>query len=257
MSPLAGRRILVTRPRERASGLADLIREAGGDAILFPAIEIRELDDLQPFYRIADHLEDFDLAVFISPTAVQRALDLLRSRRGETPWPPGLRLAAVGPGSQRELERRGFRGVIAPADHADSEALLALPALAAMSGQRVVIFRGAGGRELLAEILLSRGARVEVAECYRRVRPEPLASPPVWAQRPLDAVTVSSSEGLANVVALLGGLRPEWLEESPVFVPHPRVADEVMRLGARETVVSGAGDEEIARRLVAYFRDAK
>lgn len=256
---LAGRRILVTRPREQAAGLAALIRRAGGEPILFPAIEIRDLADLDPFYTLADRLGSFDLAIFISPTAVQKGLDLVQLRRKGKPWPARLCLAALGPGSRRELESRGFSGVLAPSEHADSEALLALPGLADVAGKRVVIFRGEGGRELLGDTLAARGARVEYAECYRRARPEPdpSALPPAWACRPLDAVTVSSSEGLANLDAMLRSLRRHWWRESPLFVPHARVAAEAARLGAREIVVAGAGDEEIVARLVAYFRDAK
>ena len=255
--PLAGRRILVTRPREQAGGLAALIREAGGEPILFPAIEIGDLADLSAFHAIADRLEAFDLAIFISPTAVQRALDLLQVRREGRPWPALLQVAAIGRGTARELERSGFARVLAPSVEADSEALLALPALATIAGRRVVVFRGQGGREVLADTLSARGARVEYAECYRRIRPAQESSAPAWAHRALDAVTVSSGEGLANLEALLGAWRRDWLQESPLFVSHPRIAAEAERLGARETVVAGPGDREISLGLVAYFRDAK
>ena len=255
--PLAGKRILVTRPREQAAGLAALIREAGGEAIRFPAVEIVDLADLADFHAIADRLEAFDLAIFISPTAVQRALDLLQVRRKGRPWPARLQVAAIGRGTARELERRRFPGVLAPAVEADSEALLALPALATVAGRRVVVFRGQGGRELLGDTLAARGARVEYAECYRRIRPAQEISAPAWAQRALDAVTVSSSEGLANLDALLGAWRRNWLQESPLFVSHPRIAEEAERLGAREIVMAGPGDHEISLGLVAYFRDAK
>ena len=256
---LAGRRILVTRPRAQAAGLAALIREEGGEPILFPAIEIADLADLSAFDAIADRLEEFALAIFISPTAVQRALDLLRVRRKGLPWPARVQVAAIGRGTARELERSGFPEVLAPAAEADSEALLALPALSSVAGMQVVVFRGQGGREFLGDTLAERGARVEYAECYRRIRPaqEISAPPPAWAHRALDAVTVSSSEGLANLDALLGAWRRDWLQESPLFVSHPRIAEEAERLGARETVVAGPGDREISLGLVAYFRDAK
>ncbi|MGH8676097.1 MAG: uroporphyrinogen-III synthase [Burkholderiales bacterium] len=257
--PLAGKRILVTRPRGQAAGLAARIREAGGEPVLFPAIEITDLADLNPFFDIADRLEHFDLAIFISPTAVQRALALLRVRRKGLPWPARLQLAAIGRGSRRELKQRGLSGVLAPPGGADSEALLALPGLADVAGKHVVIFRGQDGRELLGDTLTARGARVEYAECYRRARPEPgvSAPEPAWAREALDAVTVSSSEALANLDAMLREWRRGWLQESPLFVPHPRVAEEAARLGARETVVAGPGDREIVLGLLAYFHDAK
>ena len=251
--PLAGKRVLVTRPREQAAALASLVRDAGGEAILFPAIEIASLVDPGAFLGVAERLEQFDLAIFISPTAVQKALELLDKRQ----WPARLRVAALGGGSKRELERRGFTAGIAPQGDADSEALLALPELTHVRGKGIVVFRGQGGRELLGDTLAARGARVEYAECYRRVRPAVSADKPAWALDALDAVTVSSSEGLANLDAMLRPWRSDWLQEGPLFVPHARVAAEAARLGARQAIVAGPGDGEIARALIAYFRGAK
>jgi len=251
--PLAGKRVLVTRPSEQAATLAELVREAGGEPILFPAIEIAPVADLRRFDAVAARLQQFDLAIFISPTAVQKALERLDKR----PWPERLQVAALGGGSKRELERRGFAAVIAPQGEADSEALLALPELTRVRGKGIVVFRGQGGRERLGDSLAARGARVEYAECYRRVRPAVSADVPAWARSALDAVTVSSGEGLANLDAMLGAWRREWLQEGPLFVPHARVAAEAARLGAREAIVAGPGDGEIARALIAYFRAAK
>src|SRR5262245_18429150 len=83
-------------------------------------------------------------------------------------WPARLTAAAIGAGSRRELVRHGVRGVLAPEEGADSEALLALPALARMAGKRVALFRGGAGRPLLGDALAARGAEVEYADCYRR-----------------------------------------------------------------------------------------
>lgn len=257
--PLAGRGILVTRPREHAQGLAALIEGAGGTAHVFPAIEIEDLPDLRPILALIDRLEEFDLAVFISPSAVHKALNLVRSRRGARPWPPKLRTAAVGRGSRRELERQGFEDVVAPRAHADSEALLALPELTDVEGRRIVVFRGDGGRELLGDTLAARGARVEYAECYRRARPRADSGPllAAWARGGVDAVTVSSSEGLANLFDMLGKLGQQWLRTTPLFVPHPRVAAAAEHLGVARVRIAGAGDAEVLEALVAYFGGSK
>jgi uroporphyrinogen-III synthase len=256
--PLAGRRVLVTRPREQSGLLVSLVRKAGGAAILFPAIEIAGIPDPADFYRVTDRLEEFDLAIFISPTAVQKALELIVARGRNAPWPRDLRVAALGAGTTRTLERHDLAPVIAPrTGEADSEALLALPQLANVAGKAIVIFRGQGGRELLRDTLVARGARVQYAECYSRVRPAVPAGEPEWAREALDAVTVSSSEGLANLDFLLRAWRRDWLQESPLFVPHARVAAEAARLGARETIVAGPGDDNCARALIAYFSAAK
>jgi uroporphyrinogen-III synthase len=241
---LAGKRVVVTRPRELAQGLAALIAQAGGEPLLFPTIEVRDAENAAPARALLARLHEFDLAVFVSPSAVRKAFELAAGRE----WPARLRVAAVGAGTRRELESRGLRRVIAPAGQADSEALLALPELA--DARRVAIFRGAGGREWLGEALAARGARVEYAECYRRVRP-PAAPPP---EGRIDAVCVSSGEALVNLAAMLGS---ERLAGTPVFVSHPRVAAQAAELGLRHPVLAGPGDADMLAALVAYFGDAK
>lgn len=239
---LAGKRIVVTRPREFAGGLAALIARAGGEAVMFPAIEIRDVEDPARARALLDRLQEFDLAVFVSPSAVRKAFALAAGSR----WP---RVAAVGEGTRRELEQRGLRDVIAPAGQADSEALLALPELAQVAGAKVLILRGAGGRELLGETLAERGAKVETAECYRRVRPQAL--PP---EGRFDAICVSSGEALTNLAALLGR---QCLSVTPLFVSHPRVAAQARELGLRLPVLAGPGDADMLAALVAYFDAAK
>jgi uroporphyrinogen-III synthase len=249
---LAGKRVLVTRPREQALTLERLVRDAGGEPVCVPAIEILPLADPAPFHALAARLAEFDLAVFISRNAVKNAFDLL----GGKSWPAGLKVATVGQGSRAELEQRGFAQVIAPAAQADSEALLALPELAAVRGRRIVIFRGEGGRELLGQELAARGARVEHAACYRRVAPQGDAMRSAWALG-MDAVTVSSAEGLANLFAMLGGDAARRLPGVPLFVPHARVAGEAQRRGLERVVVAGPGDAEMVAALVAHFGAAR
>ena len=250
--PLKGRSIVVTRPAHQSQALARLIRNAGGRAVLFPAIEIRDIEDPGPFTQLIDRLDDFDLAVFVSPNAVERGMSVISARRK---FPRRLQVAAVGGGSVRTLERFGITGVIAPQGRSDSEALLELPALAAMSGRRVVIFRGAGGREALGEALRGRGAAVEYAECYRRVRPALDAAPllEAWSRQGIDAVVVTSSEGLRNFTDMIGPGGRERLPDTPLFAPHPRIAEAAHGLGVRKVIVTGPGDEGIVTGLSAYF----
>lgn len=238
-SLLRDRGILVTRPREQAAGLARLIEEAGGRAHLFPAIAIEDL----PAPAALGRLREFDLAVFVSPTAVGKTL----SRIGA--WPPAVRAAAVGAGTRRELERYGVTSVIAPREGADSEALLGEPELGQVANRRIVIFRGEGGRALLGDTLRERGAQVEYAACYRRRLPE--KGPLDWKREEIDAITVSSAQGLANLFELLA---PAFLRSTPLFVPHQRIADGARTWAVQEVVVAGPSDEQMLERLVAYFQ---
>ena len=248
--PLWGKNIVVTRPAHQAQALARLIEGAGGRAILFPAIEIREVEDLGPFLRLVERLDRFDLAIFISPNAVDRAMPVIQSRGT---LPRGLKVAAVGGGTVRALERHGVTGAIAPQGRYDSEALLALREVAA--ARQVVIFRGEGGRELLGDTLRARGAAVEYAECYRRAKPDLDATVLLraWSDKALDAVTVTSSEGLRNVFEMVGGAGRESLQHTPLFAPHPRIADAARECGVRKVIVTGPGDEGLLAGLIAYF----
>jgi uroporphyrinogen-III synthase len=252
MSVLAGKRVLITRPREQAPALERLVRDAGGEPVCVPAIEILPVADPAPVHALAARLAEFDLAIFISRNAVHRALDLMAGK----PWPAGLKVATVGQGSRAALEQRGFAHVIAPAAQSDSEALLALPALSEVRGRRIVIFRGEGGRELLGQALAARGASVEQVACYRRVAPEGARMRSAWAGG-MDAVTVSSAEGLANLLAMLGESATRVLSGIPLFVPHPRVAGEAQRRGLERVIVAGSGDAEMVAALVAHFGAAR
>jgi uroporphyrinogen-III synthase len=252
--PLLGRRILITRPAAQAEGLAALVREAGGEPLCVPAIEIRDLPDLRLLRAAAQRLEEFDLAIFVSRNAVRKALQVISVVRGKRPWPEKLGLATVGQGSKAELEDHGFKEVLAPKEQSDSEALLALPALKNVKGKRVAVFRGDGGRALLGEELERRGATVEYVPCYRRARPEAGELHALWA-RGVDAVTLTSGEGLSNFIDMLGGDTVPRLSHVPLFVPHARVAAQAAQRGLAQVTVAGPRDAEMLAALVAYFGD--
>jgi uroporphyrinogen-III synthase len=251
-APLSGRGIVITRPAQQAQTLADLIRSAGGRALLFPVIEIADVPDARSVRAVLERLDRFEIAIFVSPNAVEKGMRLIGAR----PLPPRLRIAAIGGGSVRALARFGVRDVIAPAGRFDSEALLELPALAQVAGRRIVIFRGEGGREALGAALAQRGARVEYAECYRRRKPQADAASllQAWERREIEAVVVTSSEGVRNLFDMAGKAGQAWLQCTPFFAPHPRVAETARRLGVREAVVTAPGDEGILAGLVEHFR---
>jgi uroporphyrinogen-III synthase len=249
---LSGRGIVITRPREHAAELAGRVRAAGGEPIVFPTIEILPPENPAALADTLARLDSFDLAIFVSPTAAMKATERVGAAQA---WPGGLRIAAVGGGTAAALQRLGFNSVIAPAGEADSEALAGLAEVRDMRGRSAVIFRGEGGREWLRTVLEGRGARVEYAECYRRVRPVADAGPLVerWRRRGIDAVSITSSEGLANLHDMLDATGREYLRETPAFVPHRRIAAAAERLGVRKIVVTGRGDEQTVAGMSAFF----
>ncbi|MBI4755058.1 MAG: uroporphyrinogen-III synthase [Betaproteobacteria bacterium] len=254
MAALAGRHVAVTRPAHQAGELVRAIVALGGEAVPFPVLEIADIADPAALRAVAARLDDYHLAVFVSANAVRKALGHILPQRS---WPARLCVATVGGGSARELERHGIAGVIAPQGRSDSEALLDLPELAAaeVAGKSVLIFRGDGGRELLGDTLAARGARVDYVECYRRRRPagDGSALLRLWARGQLDAITVTSSEGLRNLVDMAGSRGRAMLQDTPLFVPHARIGEQARALGLRRVVLTAAGDEGLAQGLAHYF----
>ena len=162
---LAGRVVLVTRPAGQGEQLADRVRAAGGEPFLFPTLAIEPVSPSPHAAALLRRPDVFSWAVFVSANAVAHGLPLILAAGA---WPPGLRAAAVGAGTAAALRARGVPQVLAPAAGGDSESLLALAAMHEVGGQRVLVIRGVGGRELLADTLRARGAHVEYLECYRR-----------------------------------------------------------------------------------------
>lgn len=244
--PLAGRTVLVTRPVHQAATLVAAIRAAGGDAYEFPALAIKPVTDPQP------HLPaDTDSVIFISPNAAQFGFALLQG------LPASTRILAVGSGTARVLAAAGVTEVIVPGGQ-DSEALLALPQLTAVAGQRIVIVRGVGGRPLLGDTLAARGATVSYRECYRRIRPDTDAAPlrARWLAGRIDAVTVASAETLTNLIAMLGPDAMHWLAATPLFTPHEKIAATARSLGITHATALSGGDALLVAGLIDWFRNA-
>lgn len=251
--PLAGKHIVVTRPAGQAAHLAEALLNLGAHPILFPLLTICDLDDLKPLYDIAVRLDDFDFAIFISPNAVDKSLEHVLRHRG---WPLRVRAATVGESSAGALARHGIPNVLVPRGRFDSEALLELPELQDVAGRRIVIFRGDGGRELLGDVLKARGAEVVPVACYRRGKPghDGALLLKHWEDRTLDAITVTSSEGVRNLYEIVGKLGQAWLRKTPVFVPHARIGAQAGQLGLGMIHQTDPGDDGLIAGLIGYFR---
>jgi uroporphyrinogen-III synthase len=245
--PLAGIGVLITRPARQAGGFAQKIAAFGGTPVIFPAIAILPPADPAGLVRVHIALDTYDIAVFVSANAVEYGAPDPRR------WPARLLAFAPGPGSAEALAAVGIAGARIPATTFDSEGLLVLPELTNVRGKRVVIFRGDGGREHLGDALRARGAHVDHVACYRRAMPESGAAGLAEAFREgrIDAVTITSSEGLDNLWTLADhALRTAW-RGLPTFVPHPRIAEHARGLGLAVVETAG-GDAGLLAGLVEW-----
>ena len=253
---LGGKRVMVTRPAHQAHRLCELLEAEGAIPVLFPVLEIVDPEDTAPARDVIARLAEFDLAIFISPNAVSRALNLINAQGG---LPSQLPLVTIGRGSARELRAvTGREPDICPPGRFDSEALLALPAMQNVSGKRIVIFRGEGGRELLADTLRQRGAEVEYADVYRRTRPQPDLERlrRDWARHGMDFICVTSGEGLRNLFEMVGPLVQTWLRQTQLVVVNERLTDIARELGIGPApiVATDAGDEAMVDAIKSWLR---
>ena len=270
--------VIVTRPKDDAAPLIELLRETGHQVIAFPVLGIDAVDDATELAATMARIERYRLVVFVSPNAIRHAI----AQRRE-PWPRHVTIAVMGPGSVAALEALGVASpevrIVSPADaqierfdvadpssssqRYDSEALLA--ALDAAIGLHagfegcVLIVRGNGGRAWFADRLRERGIAVDEVESYRRVRPEPDAASVVALKRLVrdhaQAVfIVTSSEGLSNLVAmiesLLGSDAREWLFASRIVAPHARIAEKARLIGFSKVSLSDPGERGVVAAII-------
>jgi uroporphyrinogen-III synthase len=213
MKPLAGVRVLVTRPEAQAAPLCAALEALGAVAVRLPVLQIEAIADNSALQQVAENLAQIQKLIFISTNAVEFALPTLFAINPQllekTPC------FAVGKSTAEALQAYHLNVKAAPPPF-NSESLLTLPELQTLPNERVVIMRGEGGRELLAESLKARGAHVEYCNVYRRVLPQLEKIP-----EKVDIILITSSEGLKNLTILLGDCA--WLRHTPLVLISERI----------------------------------
>lgn len=251
--PLAGCGVLVTRPEGQGDALAAALAAAGATTVDLPTLALVPVADDALEARIRDVLPAADWVFFVSPNAVRHGLALIR--RAGVAWPHAARVASVGSGTTAALAAEGVEVDVEPASGAGSEPLLRQPPLARLDGSRAVILRGEGGRELLADILRQRGARVAQLEVYRRqpagVDPGPARAG--WREGWLQYTIVTSVSGLSQLLELAGADLPRLLDTRLVTVSE-RIALAAREAGFRQPALVAA-DPEAATLVAAIEAD--
>ena len=244
---LDGQGILVTRPAHHADKLVSAIERLGGSAIRFPAIEIRPRDSAA-IRQDLESLQTADIVIFVSSTAVAHGF--------RPDYVGNARIAAIGPTTQAAIVQAGGTVDIVPERGFDSEHLLREPALNDVSGLCVRIVRGNAGRELLADTLRDRGARVEYLPVYER-RPQYYAEPQIrelterWQAGLITRVVIMSVETLTNLLDILPPACHELLRKTPLVTPSKRVIQTASKLlpGVPTTLGAGPQTNDMIRAL--------
>ncbi|WP_312397142.1 uroporphyrinogen-III synthase [Stutzerimonas kunmingensis] len=234
---MTGWRLLLTRPAEECGAVADVLAEAGIHSASLPLLAIEPLPETAEQRATVLELDRYCAVIVVSKPAARLGIELL-----DRYWPqPPFAQAwfSVGAATGAILADYGLDASW-PSLGDDSEALLALPRLGealARPDPKVLILRGEGGRELLAETLRARGVQVDILELYRRYLPDYPAGTLAATLRSerLNGLVVSSGQGLLSLRELAADTWPEMLE-LPLFVPSPRVAEMARQLGAKRIV---------------------
>ena len=238
-APLTGLGVLVTRPAAQAEPLCLALMAQGAKVWRLPALEIVPLGHAAGHRAAVGPLDHYHWVIFVSSNAVTYGATLLEGTEPRrTP-----RVLAIGPATAQALAQSGHPVAAAPGGSYDSETLLSADTLQQVRGQRVLIVRGTGGREHLAQSLQARGAEVFYADVYRRDLPPTtplLVEQVAAAEQALDSgqlqvVTATSSELLDNTLRLFTAQtrlsQVHWLAGSR------RIGQRVRELGLRGDVI--------------------
>jgi uroporphyrinogen III methyltransferase/synthase len=200
--PLHGRRVVVTRARAQASGLAATLRGLGADVVELPAIRIEPRIETQEVREAVTRLGDYTLVCLTSPNGVRLLFEAMGAAGIDARALTGATVAAIGPGTARALAERGIVADVVP-ERFVAEALVEALTETQVEGERVLVARAAEARDVLPEALRERGAEVDVIALYETVRETP-DEPAIESAQEADYVTFTSSSTVTNLTEALG-----------------------------------------------------
>ncbi|HEY2334946.1 MAG TPA: uroporphyrinogen-III C-methyltransferase [Solirubrobacterales bacterium] len=204
--PLYGRRVVVTRARAQASGLAATLRDLGAEVVELPAIRIEPRIEVDEVRQAVAAIGDYSLICLTSPNGVRLLFEALRKAGLDARALANATVAAIGPGTARALARHGISADIVPERFVAESLVEALDEIE-VAGKRVLVARPADARDVIPERLSDRGAEVDVVPLYETVREEP-SPEAVEAAQSADYVTFTSSSTVRNLTEALGDRFP-------------------------------------------------
>ena len=248
-NPLRGLRLLATRPAHQSTELLAQLRALGASADNFPTIEIiNPLSDNTRLKRVSE----YDLVIFISGNAVTYGLAALeRVGVAHTCLPQTV---AVGRGTAALLKTAGVTDVTHPAQPS-SQSLLEMPTVKALPpASKVLVFRGHGGKEVLAAGLRAAGMVVDYAEVYARRRPVGVELS-FTGPKP-DLILITSRDGLHNLYTMTDPASRDQLLKTPIVLGSESILDLHRELGFQQAPIIAASplDDDMVAAIVAWHR---
>jgi len=211
MTGLAGKRILVTRPRAQAAELCDRLAARGAEPISFPTIQIAPPEDYTALDRAIAELAKYQWVIFTSVNGVAAFWERLSQSGGDASALRKLKIAAIGPATALALGKHGVSTDLIPDEYV-AEAIA--KGIGDVRGQWILLPRAVIAREALAVELRHRGALVEEVPVYRTLLVEPDPRGLAELQRGVDAITFTSPSTVRGFVALFKPSAPEAVQAS-------------------------------------------
>lgn len=251
ISTLAGKKVLVTRPEHQVAELNRLIQASSGVNINFPVIDVRAKPLSEQETLCLEKIESFDYIFFISVNAVNFALQAID---GKIERLQKAKVVAVGKATANALTEKGIMKIIRPEKGFNSEAILAMPEFQSLSKECCLVFRGDGGRELLATELRARGASVTYVEVYQKLLTAPGTQDvgKYLLNNEFAAVLIYSVVALNNLLLLLAEDKiKKQLLITPVVVISQRVYLAAKESGFTQIIIAAeASDAAMVNALL-------
>ncbi len=247
--------VVITRPLHQAQSLAYAIQQLGGDVIIFPTLEILPIENNEKLQNAANHMDEYDIAIFVSANAVRyflkskpSLLDPAIESRDDT----STLTIAVGPGTAQALNAGQIKAIFPPENHS-SEGILALKELQNIKLKKIAIFCGENSKPLLKTLLQERGAQVQEIICYRRHCPNANAKQIItaWQEAGVNYIISTSAENLQNLYFIFAKIDSAWMLHTPLVVISNTLSALAQQLGFQSIIeAQGASDEAICKALL-------
>ncbi|HXF92270.1 MAG TPA: uroporphyrinogen-III C-methyltransferase [Nitrospiraceae bacterium] len=259
--PLFGKRILVTRAREQAADLSNLLAAYGGEPVECPTIQIvppESWDDLDQALAELDH---YRWLIFTSVNGVGPFMARLAEKGRDARALAGLSICCIGPRTAKELAVYGLKADLVPSEY-QAEGVIDALRKAGVKGQNILIPRAAVAREILPEQLRALGAEVRVVTAYRTVMPKVDVQHlrEQFQQRRIDVITFTSSSTVRNFSRLFDDLAEmkKATEGAVVACIGPITAETARELGFAVNIVAGENTvPALAQAIVRHFADER
>ena len=258
--PLGGRRIVVTRARKQAGGLAQRIEAMGGEVIEFPTIEIEPPLSFAELDRAVQQIDAYHWIIFTSVNSVEPFIERLKMTGKAVADLGHAQVAAIGAETAKRLFAAGVAVAVIPSRY-QAEGILESLNPSLLAGKRVLIPRAAKARDVLPQTLREWGATVDVVETYRTVAPgfDAAAIRQRLQQGSIDMITFTSSSTVSNFVQLCGGDSLAALVGAAAIASiGPITAKTIEELGGRVAVMAREFTiDGLLAAMIAYFSGSK